>query len=152
MNVNYDSDFSLWSEQQAALLRAGKVSELDLENIAEEIEALSRSDKRALRSHLAVLIQHIIKWNCQSNKCSKSWKKSILNSRQVIDELVQESPSLKPYLASIVEEAYRKAKAAALLDVEGDRKAEEAIAQMADTCPFSEQILGSTEVAMPVAT
>lgn len=55
----YDSDFYAWTNEQAALLRAGKLSAVDIENIAEEIESMGRTEKRELVSRLRTLLLHI---------------------------------------------------------------------------------------------
>ena len=67
----YDTDITLWSEQQARLLRrhaAGKPvnnDDLDWQNIAEEIESLAKSDRREIRNRLAVICTHLLKWHVQ---------------------------------------------------------------------------------------
>jgi hypothetical protein len=61
----YEEDFYAWANQQAALLRAGKRSEADIELIAEEIESLGKSEKRELVSRLNILILHFLKWQFQ---------------------------------------------------------------------------------------
>ena len=50
----YETDFYAWANQQAALLREGKLSAADVENIAEEIESMGRGEKRELLSRLAI--------------------------------------------------------------------------------------------------
>lgn len=66
--ATYDSDFHLWSQTQAALIRDGKIAEIDLENVAEEIESLGRSDRRAIKSRLEALLLHLLKWQAQPEK------------------------------------------------------------------------------------
>jgi len=55
------------------LLRAGRASEADLEHIAEEIEALGRRERRELLSRLGVLMAHLLKWQVQPERRSRSW-------------------------------------------------------------------------------
>jgi len=62
----YDDDFYAWANEQAALLRAGRLSEADLEYIAEEIESVGRTEKRELISRLTVLLAHLLKWQYRS--------------------------------------------------------------------------------------
>jgi len=107
--ATYDGDFCAWLEQQAALIRAGRFDLLDAENVAEELEGLSRSDQRALRSHLKTVILHLLKWQEQSWLRSKSWKASIDNAREEVFELIEDSPSLRPTLPAHVAKAYPKA-------------------------------------------
>ena len=61
----YHGDFYAWATEQAALLRAGRLSEADIENIAEEIESIERSEKRELVSRLTVLLTHLLRWQAQ---------------------------------------------------------------------------------------
>ena len=91
----YEIDYYTWLVQNAALIRDGRVSEADLENIAEELEDMARGEKRALGSQFVVLIQHLLKWQLQPRRRSKSWRLSIDNARDSIEELLGESPSLR---------------------------------------------------------
>ena len=93
----YDEDFALWSAEQAALIRAGKLDRIDLENVAEEIESLGKSDKRQIRSRLQVLMLHLLKWERQPAERSRSWASSIRDQRRAIVDLIDDSPSLRPY-------------------------------------------------------
>ena len=61
----YERDFYAWANKQAALLRAGKLSEADVEHIAEEIESMGRAEKPELINRLAVLLSHLLKWQYQ---------------------------------------------------------------------------------------
>jgi hypothetical protein len=58
----YAEDFYLWTQQQAALLRAGQWQQLDYDNLAEEIESVGRSEKRELGNGLEVLLTYLLKW------------------------------------------------------------------------------------------
>jgi Domain of unknown function DUF29 len=46
----------------AVALRSGDFSKLDIENLAEEVESLGRSDRQQLDSRLTVLLVHGFKW------------------------------------------------------------------------------------------
>ena len=63
--VSYDSDFYAWAMEQANLLRAGKLNEIDTVNLIEEIESMGRSEKRELENRLVMLLQHLLKWQFQ---------------------------------------------------------------------------------------
>jgi len=102
----YELDFAAWAERNAELLRAGRFSEVDLENVAEEIESLAKKDRRALQSRLARLIQHLLKWQFQPESRSKSWQRTILQQRQAISLLLEESPSLKTGFAEQAGKVY----------------------------------------------
>lgn len=102
----YDDDFVAWTERQAALIRAGRFDAVDRENVAEEIESLGRSDRRALASRLEVLIAHLLKWQFQPKGRSRSWSGTIRTQRHHLRRLLDESPSLRPAIAGEVDEAY----------------------------------------------
>ncbi|HEY3718618.1 MAG TPA: DUF29 domain-containing protein [Roseiarcus sp.] len=74
---NYDSDFYAWANEQAALLRAGRLGQADIEHIAQEIESMGRTEKRELVSRLRVLLVHLLKWRFQPTGRGSSWKASI---------------------------------------------------------------------------
>jgi len=92
---SYNKDFYAWAIHNAKLIRKGKFSELDINNIAEELESMGNRDKRQLINRLSVLISHLLKWQFQSEKQSKSWKLTIKEQRLKVHELLSESPSLK---------------------------------------------------------
>lgn len=94
----YDTDFYRWTQTMAAALRQGRWQELDPDNLAEEIESLGRSDKRALKHRLEVLLMHLLKWQYQPEKRSDSWRVTIVEQRLRILDLLSDSSSLKPYL------------------------------------------------------
>jgi hypothetical protein len=93
--VDYEQDFYSWLVFNARLLREKRFSEADIENIAEELEGMSRTEKRALDNRLAVLLGHLLKWQFQPDKRSTSWKGTIDEQRKRIRKLLEESPSLK---------------------------------------------------------
>jgi hypothetical protein len=105
----YETDFYAWTVEQAKFLRDGAWDSLDLPNLAEEIESLGKQDRRELRNRLRVLIGHLLKWEYQPGKRSKSWSNTIYEQRYQIKELIKESPSLKPYLRDAVVESYSDA-------------------------------------------
>ena len=57
----YEEDFPLWAERQAALLRAGRFSELDLDNLIEEVEDLSRRERKSVESDVETIVEHFLK-------------------------------------------------------------------------------------------
>lgn len=105
----YEKDFYSWTIHNAKLLREGKLSEVDIENIAEEIESMGKSEKRELISRLAILMAHLLKWKFQSGRRSKSWTLTIKNQRMELNDLLEESPSLKKELEGKFNHAYEKA-------------------------------------------
>jgi hypothetical protein len=112
-SAGYDDDFYAWTVEQARLLRSGELSSVDVENIAEEIESLRRSDKRAIESLLTVLLTHLLKWQVQAKMRSRSWSGSILEQRRRVEKFLRESPSLRPFVSEILAEVYSDAREAA---------------------------------------
>lgn len=114
----YEKDFYKWAKTQVSLLKKRDFSKLDLEHVIEEIESLGRSDKRALRNYLIVLIQHLLKntYASEQNGNSKSWDATILNSRKEIKFLLKDSPSLKNEMTKIFDDVYESAREMAILE------------------------------------
>lgn len=108
----YDTDFFLWTKQQAAALRAGKLQDLDPENLAEEIESLGKSDRRALGSHLEGLVMHLLKWCYQPERrqTGHTWASTIRTHRSEIDAIVEDSPSLRRTLPELLARRYSTAR------------------------------------------
>ncbi|WP_121967973.1 DUF29 domain-containing protein [Leptolyngbya sp. BC1307] len=104
----YESDFYAWTQRQSLLLRNQQWQQIDLVNVIEEIESLGRQQRQELRNRLAVLIGHLLKWEYQREKRSRSWLATISIQRLDISELIADNPSLKPYLSEALETAYRK--------------------------------------------
>ena len=105
----YETDFYAWSNRQAALLRAGKLSEADIENIAEEIESMGKTEKRELVNRLRVLMLHLLKWRFQPNLRGPSWAVTIKSQRLDIARHMKDNPSLKSKMAESIEWAYEGA-------------------------------------------
>ena len=103
----YDRDFYAWATEQAALLRAGRLSGADIENIAEEIESMGRSEKRELVNRLIVLLTHLLKWQSQPARRGNSWRLTLLTQRGQLAEHLKDNPSLKSTLPDAFATAYR---------------------------------------------
>ena len=127
----YEQDYYQWLTQTAKLLKEKKFTQLDLENLIEEIESLGKSEKRAIESNLIVVILHLLKWRYQPQKRSNSWKSSIREHRRRIQRLLTDSPSLKNYLAEIFATCYLAAKKQA-----SDETGLSVVA-FPEECPFS---------------
>ncbi len=127
----YEQDYYQWLTQTTKLLKEKKFTQLDLENLIEEIESLGKSEKRAIESNLIVVILHLLKWRYQPQKHSNSWKSSIREHRRRIQRLLTDSPSLKNYLAEIFATCYLAAKKQA-----SDETGLSVVA-FPEECPFS---------------
>lgn len=106
--INYHTDFYGWTQEQAAFLKAGKLAELDIENLIEEVETMGRSEKRELDSRLTVLLIHLLKWQYQPVRRGRSWQLTIKGQRINFSETLEENPSLKPQFETILKKAYAK--------------------------------------------
>jgi hypothetical protein len=106
----YDTDFYAWANQQAALLRAGRMDVADIAHIAEEIESMGKLEKRELINRLAVLLVHLLKWRYQPGLHGTSWRLSVEEQRRQIRRHMADNPSLKPFLAEAIDEAFGDAR------------------------------------------
>lgn len=116
----YEKDVVAWATEQAALLRAGDFSDLDVEHIAEEIEDVGKSEQRELASRMAVLLAHLLKWTYQPDRRGASWQRTITAQRKEILYSLTETPSLKIKLndAAWLDMAWAKALAQATVETE----------------------------------
>lgn len=105
-NSLYETDYLRWIETTLAQLQMQDYSNIDWENLIEEIGDMGRSERRSLESNLTVIITHLLKWQYQPNFRSGSWKGSIAEHRRRIRKALKESPSLKSYLEEILAECY----------------------------------------------
>ncbi|QXF33574.1 hypothetical protein CE143_10715 [Photorhabdus luminescens] len=97
--TRYETDVVVWANEQAALLRAGKFSEIDIVNIVEEIEDVGKSEKRELASRMAVLLSHLLMWQFQLEHRGSSWQRIIKEQRKALALHIKETPSLKSTIA-----------------------------------------------------
>ncbi|MGC3872122.1 DUF29 domain-containing protein [Halomonas sp. GXIMD04776] len=118
MQAQYDQDTYAWALEQASLLRAGKLDQIDIEHIAEEIESVGKGERRALVSQLARLFMHLLKWDHQPQRRLHSERISIIDAQAKAARLLNDNPSLKASLDKIVEVAYEDARRAAAIETE----------------------------------
>jgi hypothetical protein len=109
-----EQDFYAWVMKNARLLLEGKLSEIDVEQIAEELKDRGKSERRALESQLAEGMLHLLKWQFQAGLRGASWRQSIRNGRIAIDKLLRDSPSLKSSLSNMMTSEYPHARAYAI--------------------------------------
>lgn len=134
--INYEQDFYSWLMYNAQMLKERRFADADIDNIVEELEGMSRSEKRELNNRLAVLLAHLLKWQFQPARRSKSWKYTIEEQRKKLLNLLKESPSLRYGLDIKSDEAYEDAVIKAAKETHIDKSA------FPLTCPYiSEQIL-----------
>ena len=106
MHPKYEEDVYGWATHTAELLRMKKMSEVDFDNIIEEIEALGRSEQDELTSRLTILIAHLLKWQYQQTMRGHSWKYSIIEQRKKSKSRLKKSPRLKSRLNEVLIDAY----------------------------------------------
>ncbi len=106
----YQEDFYAWTQEQAQLLRSQQLAKIDFANLIDEIESMGKSEKRALKSRLSVLLMHLLKWQFQSSFQSTSWQLTLRTQRRAIKDLLVDNPSLKHWLVETMHDAYEQAK------------------------------------------
>lgn len=136
MGTLYDDDIIAWSEQQAALLRAGRWELLDRENIAGEIEDVGHREKKELRSRLIILLAHLLKWQFQPSRRSLCRADSMRTQRVTVDDALEDCPSLQTLLddPQWFRQVYRRARI--------DAEAQAHLPDLPDELPWTvEQLL-----------
>ena len=129
MKKLYEQDFSQWAETMADLLASGNFTQLDIENLVEEVRDLSKRERDRLLSSLRLIVHHLLKWDYQSDKRSRSWQNTIGRERDNIGLYLEDSPSLERYLDNeSLKKIYRVARSDAMREI--------SIA-LPETCPYS---------------
>jgi hypothetical protein len=131
----YKHDFNAWVHSQISLLTQGKVSELDIEHLVEELEDMGKSNLNELESRYVILIAHLLKWQFQSDYQGRSWLNSIDEQRVQIGRLLRKFPSLKPKIQEAVEDAYPDALKLAVKETRLDKSIFPIV------CPYSNEEL-----------
>jgi hypothetical protein len=138
----YEQDFFAWAQHNAALLRAGRVAEADLEHLAEEIEDMGKAERHALRSQLRQLLVHLLKLNYSpARDPRRGWFEEVQNARAEIADRLADSPSLAPLAEGIMADVWPRARRQALdaLRAFGEQ------VPLPEDCPYSlEQALDET--------
>ena len=106
----HERDFYAWANEQAALLRAGRLSDADIDHIAEEIGSIGKAEKRELFNRLEVLLKHLLEWQFQPERRSKSWTNTIRVQRNRLNSHLADNPSLKPQIPASIQAAYVNAR------------------------------------------
>ena len=127
----YETDFYAWTQEQVSLLKTQQWDQLDTINLIEEIETLGRKERQELRNRLGILLGHLLKWQFQPHKRSNSWLGTIREQRVQIKLLLQDSPSLKPYLDEVFVAAYELGLALAIRETELGEQV------FPETCPYT---------------
>jgi Domain of unknown function DUF29 len=140
--ASYDRDFYSWSLEQARLVREGRWGAIDQENVAEEIESLGREQFNKLESAIRVLLVHMLKWDHQPGKRSRSWTLSIKEQRIALDDVLGDNPGLKPRIGEAIARGYRRARIEAARETGLDEE------RLPAQCPYSWDDIVSREFAV----
>jgi hypothetical protein len=106
----YNTDFNAWAQAQAAALRAKDWAQLDIEHLAEEVEELRKTERRAVRSQLRLILSHLLKWVYQSDKRTESWRSTITSGRVLVEEDLEENASLALEVDALAAWSYPRAR------------------------------------------
>lgn len=132
----HESDFAAWAEEQAAALRERRANVLDWDNLAEEMEDMGQSQKNAVYSRLLRICQHLLKWQYQPTRRGPSWRSTLRTQRRDLARLLRKNPSLQPYAAAELAEAYQAGRE--------DAADETGLLHLPEACPWTiEQVLDS---------
>ena len=130
VDTTYATDFNLWVQQTARLLREHRWQDIDLESLVGEIEDLGKSERRGITSQLTRLLLHLLKWQYQPQRRSDSWLDSITDARLQIELALKDSPSLKVYPSEQLERSYQKARHSA------SKQTEFPLSAFPEECPY----------------
>ncbi|APB34612.1 hypothetical protein GlitD10_2280 [Gloeomargarita lithophora Alchichica-D10] len=139
MSELYETDFALWLEQTAKLLKAQDFQHLDLANLIEEVEGLAGRDRRELKSRLTTLLEHVLKRKYVNSSYNyRGWEETILREQDELKNILADSPSLQGYWLEVFDSCYQLAKRRLVANSDYRKYA------LSETCPFptdSEQLL-----------
>jgi hypothetical protein len=129
--VGYEADFYAWTQQQAEQLRSLRPAGFDWAHLAGEIEDLGKSQKQKIESKLTIVLLHLLKLAYQPRSTKAGWRSSVIEHRRRIARIVRDSPSLRRYPASVLNEEY-----AAAREMAADETGL-ALETFPGTCPFT---------------
>ncbi len=137
-NTLYDDDILLWSEQQAAAIRRlGETrryvsNELDIENVAEEIESVGRSEVAAVESYIRLILLHLIKLLAEAgSEAAPHWRGEIVGFHA--NMMGRYAPSMRQRID--IEKIWRSAREQLMLAYDGAQR--QRVAELSARSPFS---------------
>ena len=129
----YDQDLAAWAHHQAMLLRAGQVQSVDRAHIAEEMDDVGSEQYDRLESALRLVLIHMLKWDHQPARQSRSWTLTIREQRIRISRQLRRNPSLAARREEVLSDAYGDARYGAGIETDLPLK------NFPETCPYSWQ-------------
>lgn len=139
----YGEDYAAWVEHQLVLLRARRVEELDYENLIDEVGDLGSNVYDKIVSAVEIVLLHMLKWDFQPGRRSRSWQGSILEHRRRIEREMRRNPSFHSRIEEAVGDAYPAAQAAAV------KETELPLRTFPETCPYDWTAITSREHPLP---
>ena len=118
----YEEDETAWLEAVADLIQQGRYSEIDYPHLAEYLSDMAMRDRREVKSRVAALIAHVLKWTYQPDHRSRSWRATVIEQRQELNGLVGRGV-LRNHAETVLAESYTQAveRAAAVTGVDAAR-------------------------------
>ena len=129
----YEWDFYQWTQENARLIREGRVGELDYPHLLEELESLGSRERGQLKNRLRILLAHLLKWRFQSERRGRSWLAIIEEQRLSIEDLLADNPSMEKRVAEQIQKAYPLAVLTAVRETDLGKKT------FPSASPFSRQ-------------
>jgi hypothetical protein len=145
--ILYDQDFNQWIQQTIIQLQKQEFESLDIEHLIEELRELGKSEKRTLESNLMILLAHLLKLQIQHDApemMKASWYNSVNEHRKRVQKNLKDTPSLKSYLDTAIQEAYPDARDLAITESKNAKFGVRmpTVSEYPTSCPFSiEQIV-----------
>jgi hypothetical protein len=131
----YEGDYYAWAREQAALLRAGRYEELDLQHLAEEVDDLGEALYRSVRSRVRTIVEHLLKLEHSPARGPRSlWRDTIATQRSDLEDDL--TPSLRRRIEAELPKQYGRARAAAARALERHGEAA-AVATLPAACPYT---------------
>jgi hypothetical protein len=141
--ARYDRDLYSWATEQAALLRADRIADADLLNIAEELDDVGIDQYDKLETALRMILLYLLKWDHEPERRSRSWWAGIRVQRQHVTRVLRKNHGLKPLIDEAITEAYDIARIEALGETLLDEDA------FPDKCPYSFDQIMQRDIPWP---
>lgn len=109
-NDLYEADEHAWLLQQVALLREGRLTELDAAHLVEYLESMARRDRRELRSRLVILLMHLLKYRVQPERAGWSWAQTVLTQQDELRGIIAGTPSMAQHIPDLLDTAFGQAR------------------------------------------
>ncbi|MSU77230.1 MAG: DUF29 domain-containing protein [Gemmataceae bacterium] len=117
LRLLYEQDETAWLETMSALAAEGRLAEMDFTNLSEYLADMAKRDRREVKNRLVVLLQHLLKWECQPNHRSGSWKATIMEQRRILEDML-DSGTLHNHAEAILAKTYDRAREEAAAETE----------------------------------